>query len=520
MNFYKTCDFHFPVNENVEYKKFLANKLLLREEDLLQLTFYRKAIDARKKNGITWTCSFAFASEKPVKSPFVSSYEPPVDLIETQNGTNQTLDVIVVGSGPAGLFAALKLAKAGINPTLVEQGGSIEERIAAVNGFFTKGKLDKNSNIQFGAGGAGTFSDGKLTSGIRDSYSHTVFNSFVKFGAPDEIHYSNMPHVGTDKLVGIVKGMISQIQDLGGKVLFNTKLVDLSCPNGVLDEITLQKGKETYTLHVDRLVLAIGHSSRDTYEMLVKKLECRPKNFAAGLRIEHERKLIDQNQFGSFAQTLGAASYRLAAKTDNGRSVFSFCMCPGGEVVSAASEENACVSNGMSSYARDGKFSNSALVVNVNIDDYFDGNILSGVSFQRKMEASAYKASGCYSLPCCNTSDFLTGRTSPKFDHTPTVKNGVTEAGFDQILPAFIAQSIRQALPLFGRKIRGFDESGVLIGVESRTSAPLRILRNENLVSSIMGVYPCGEGAGYAGGIVSAGVDGLRVAAEIINGMV
>ncbi|MFC1616270.1 NAD(P)/FAD-dependent oxidoreductase [Patescibacteria group bacterium] len=429
-------------------------------------------------------------------------------------------NIVIVGSGPAGLFASLLLAKAGLKPLLIERGKDVDSRIKDVDKFSKKGILNPESNIQFGEGGAGTFSDGKLHTLINDPRSKYIFTELIKSGAPEEMAWNGRPHIGTDKLRKIVKQLRKEIIKYGGRVKFETCLTDLEIKNNKL-EIIILNNKEK--IPVDDLILATGHSARDTYKMLYdRQLKMNTKAFSIGLRIEHQAKMINKSQYGTFYKNpkLDTAKYKLTQHLKDKRPVYTFCMCPGGYVMGATSEKNAVATNGMSEYGQDGENSNSALLVPIMSSDFKSDHPLAGIEFQRHWEKKAYIAGGSnYSAPIQLVSDFLAKRTSTEIKNIkPSYKPGVKATSLDSCLPNYVIESIREALPLLDTKIKGFAHpEAVLTGVETRSSSTIRIERNEKFESNISGIYPTGEGAGHAGGIISSAIDGLSVAEAIID---
>lgn len=514
----------------------------------------KRSVDARKKVNVHFTASYrlelsseceecllARAEQKDAKlkglqirpaTPYVSLEIPQLSAFD--------LPPVVVGAGPAGLFAAWYLAKSGLKPLLVEQGAPVEERAHDVETFFRTGELNPWSNIQFGEGGAGTFSDGKLTTNLKNRYTAHVLHWFVDAGAPESILWQAHPHVGSDNLARIVSAIREDIIRLGGEVRFHTKLVEMKLEDGQLTSImlrTIQTGEEMLQ-PCTALVLACGHSARDTFELVRDAgFAMEQKPFSMGVRIEHPQALINEAQWGSAAThpALGAAEYKLAIHLPSGRSVYSFCMCPGGEVVAAASEAGGIVTNGMSNYARDGKNANAALLMNVDPADLASSDVLAGVELQRAVEQRAYRVAqeqggAPYQAPAQTVGAFLGKEHAFGGDTVhcdPTYERGVVEAPLDTVLPDFITKALREALPLMGKKIRGFDNPGALLTApETRSSSPVRICRDESLqayracsgakeVSSASGIYPCGEGPGFAGGIMSAAIDGIKVAEEV-----
>lgn len=508
-------------------KKKTAKKLRIKEADIKIFRILRESIDARKKNTIKFNYSVevecdgesrvvARANNKDVKIEEVK-YDSEFNFGSEKLHHRP----VVVGMGPAGMFAALLMAEKGYRPIVIERGEKVEERSETVEKFWKSGKLNLESNVQFGEGGAGTFSDGKLTTRIKDSRCDFVLEEFVKAGAPDEILYKGKPHIGTDILKVVVKNIREKIIELGGEVRFNSKLEDLKIKDNKLYGIVVN-GEE---VPCEALVLALGHSSRDTYEMLYKRgAFMSPKPFAIGVRIEHSQQLINENQYGKFAnhERLKAADYKLtytSPKTNRG--VYSFCMCPGGDVVAAASEDGRLVTNGMSYYSRDKENANAAIVVTVGEKDFIGDTPLKGMEFQRYYESLAYKlGGGNYHAPVQLVGDFLEDKVSKKLGNVkPSYKPGYVFADLRECLPNGVVDTLKDGLIEFDKKIKGFaQKDAVLTGIETRTSAPVKIERNEKLQSiSLEGLYPSGEGAGFAGGIISAAVDGLKSAESIMK---
>lgn len=481
-------------------KKSSLSKSALRDWKIL-----RRSVDARRKSvhlnySVGLVTHGDTAPQKPNPLP--------------QGSRPLTCRPVVIGAGPAGLFCAYKLAAYGYRPLVFERGADVDARTAAVQLFSRTGVLDTQTNIQFGEGGAGTFSDGKLTTRINDPHCGEVLQTFLRHGAPDEIAYQAKPHIGTDILRRVVKSMRQALVQAGGEIRFQSKLEAIHTTGGRITGITVN---QTH-IPCEKLILAIGHSARDTYQMLYNQgVAMEPKPFAVGVRIEHRQAFIDRAQYGGFAghPDLGAADYRLAYNGPE-RKCFSFCMCPGGYVVPAASEEQTVVVNGMSNFARSGENANSALVVNVTPDDF--PGVLGGIAFQRRCEQLAFRADAPYCAPVQNTTDFLQRRKSVKIKKvTPTYPIGYEAADLHALFPAFISNTLESAFYYFERKIKGFAAESILTGVETRTSAPVRLTRNSRMESlSHRGLYPVGEGAGYAGGIMSAAVDGLRAAERLI----
>lgn len=503
--------------EDLEAK--ILKLLNINKEQIKSYHIVKKSIDARKKNDIKfiYTIDVYIENESNIINKINNNnimltkeqfYEYPKKGIKKLNNRP-----IVVGSGPAGLFATLLLAKQGYKPILIEQGEPVEVRIKTVNHFWDTNQLNINSNVQFGEGGAGTFSDGKLNTLVKDKYNRNklVLETFVKHGANSDIIYTNKPHIGTDILCKVVKSMREEIISLGGEVRFNSKLTDLIINDNQIRGITINNKLNIYC---EVLVLAIGHSARDTFRMIEKnKMELQQKAFAIGLRIEHPQDMISESQYGNKYYTqLPPADYKLVTKTSNGRNVYSFCMCPGGYVINASSEDKRLVINGMSNSDREGKNANSAIIVSVTEKDFMDSSPLSGISFVQELESRAYQL-GNGNIPVQLLKDFKNNIISKELGQiNPSTKGSVQLSNINTILPEYMSNSIIEGIHKFGKMIKGFDrDDAVLSAIETRTSSPVRIVRNDQLESNIEGIYPCGEGAGYAGGITSAAMDGIKV---------
>ncbi|MDO8810410.1 MAG: NAD(P)/FAD-dependent oxidoreductase [Gallionella sp.] len=510
----------------------IIKRLDIHAHDLLNYRIFRRGVDARKKSNILFTYTLdaevrdeAAILERFGNDPQVSITPDTSYRFVAQAPQSLALRPVVVGMGPAGLFAGLILAQMGFHPLILERGKAVRERTKDTFGLWRQGVLNPESNVQFGEGGAGTFSDGKLHSQIKDPrhLGRKVLEEFVKAGAPEEILYASKPHIGTFRLVSMVEKMRETIQSLGGEIRFQSRVDDIEITNGKVCGVVLADGERIATNH---LVLAVGHSARDTFEMLHQRgvfIEAKP--FSIGFRIEHPQSLIDRARYGSNAGNplLGAADYKLVHHARNGRSVYSFCMCPGGTVVAAASEAGRVVTNGMSQYSRNERNANSGIVVGVSPEDY-PGNPLAGIAFQRRWESRAFELGGeNYHAPGQLVGDFLAGRPSRSFGAVrPSYMPGVQLCDLSSALPDYAIAAIREALPAFAKQIMGFDlHDAVLTGVETRTSSPIRIKRHDEGLQSVntKGLYPSGEGAGYAGGILSAAVDGIRVAEAVALGM-
>lgn len=503
----------------------IAEILQIPETEILSYQITKKAIDSRKKTDILFVYSVEVLVKNPGKIKELSVrhrvrfFEPFVYEIKKVKSQPKNRPV-VIGFGPCGIFSALLLAKAGLRPLIIERGPMMTERIKAVDKFFQEGVLNTEANIQFGEGGAGTFSDGKLYTLVNDPRSKFIFQEFVKAGAPAEILFSATPHIGTDRLREVIQKMRAEIISLGGEFLFSTRLTDLIIEQGKVSAIVVNEKEE---IPVSDLILATGHSARDVYQLLFdRQFELAAKPFSMGVRIEHKAEMINRSQYGRDFQheKLGPAKYKLVEQQTGIRPVYSFCMCPGGYVMAAASEEGMLVTNGMSELAQDGKNSNSALLVPVSPADFPSEHPLAGIEFQRYWEKRAFQVGGGnYVAPAQLVGDFLAAKPSQKAGRIqPTYPRGVSFTSLDLCLPDFVAASLRRALPLLEKKIKGFAHpEAVLTGVETRSSAPVRIVRGENREANISGVYPSGEGAGYAGGIVSSAIDGLATAEVIIE---
>lgn len=502
--------------------KAISKKLKVSPNEIQNFIIKKQSLDARNKNKIYYVYEVDVSLNN--ESEILKKNKNP-DILLSPNEEYHFIVTgkeklekrpIIVGSGPAGLFTAYLLAEHHYNPIIIERGEKVEDRIKTVNTFWQTGKLNTESNVQFGEGGAGTFSDGKLNTLVSDKEyrGRKVLEIFASCGAPQEILYSYKPHIGTDILVNVVKNMRKKIIEMGGEFLYNTCLTDIKIKNHKLVEIEVNNKDR---VECNTLILAIGHSSRDTFQMLLNhKLDMESKPFAVGIRVEHNQEMINKSQYGDkYKDLLENASYKLTYKASNHRGVYSFCMCPGGYVVNASSENNRLATNGMSNYKRDSKNANSAIIVTVFPRD-FGNHPLDGMRFQMKLEEKAYQL-GSGNIPVQLLGDFMKNRNSSDFKTVePIFKGKYQFANLNELLPSEISIALKEAFPYFGRKIIGFDyDDTILAGIESRTSSPIRIIRDKKLESNIEGIYPCGEGAGYAGGIISAAMDGIKVAEAI-----
>ena len=502
--------------EQVFQKAILKNKI--KPEEVEKWYIYKKSIDARKKEDIYYNYTIDLGlkdKKKETKYEQVEEYKFP----EIQVNRKSDVSPVIIGAGPAGLFAGLILVEHGIKPIILERGKKVEERIKDVEDFIQNKKFNTSSNIQFGEGGAGTFSDGKLNTGNSSIYSRKILEEFVKFGAPREILYTAKPHLGTDNLVEIVKNIREYIISKGGQVLFNEKVTDFEIENGKIKAVMCSKRIET-----DSVILAIGHSARDTFKRLYELgVEIQPKNFAVGVRIEHLQEDINKSQYGDKTKLeLLSADYKLVYHASNGRTCYTFCMCPGGQVMASNSEENSIVTNGMSNFARDGINANSAVLVNITVEDYYKNTPLDGIYFQEELEKKAFELGGKnYNAPVQKVGDFLENKVSSEFGKVqPTYKPGVTMANLNEILPDFISDTLKESIVELDKKLKGFaDKDAILTGVETRSSSPVQITREKDELTSVnvQGLYPCGEGAGYAGGIMTAAIDGIKCAIKILT---
>lgn len=510
---------NLKIREDMSEKEIFQtaiNKYHINKDDIINIFISKKSIDARKKDDIFYLYSIDIEVKNEKKYKHLEKVKK-IDIPQIKVKRTNYVRPVIVGAGPAGLFAAITLIQNGIKPIIIEQGSKVEERQKDIENFFANGKLNTLSNVQFGEGGAGTFSDGKLTTSINNPLCYKVLKEFVNFGAPKQILYLHKPHIGTDNLINILKNIRNYIIENGGEFLFNEKVTDFEIKNNTITAVFCSKKIET-----DCVILAIGHSARDTFEKLYSKgILMKPKNFSVGVRIEHLQSEINKAQYGTLTKLkLPPAEYKLAYHSKSGRSCYTFCMCPGGNVIASSSEKNTIVTNGMSTFLRDGTNANSAVLVNVTPDDFNDSSPLAGLYFQKDLENKAFILGGSnYFAPIQRFEDFLNNKKSEHIGNIiPTYKPGTTLSNLNEILPEFVSNTLKEGITYFDTKIKGFaNPDSILTGLETRSSSPVTILRDNNLVSNIDGLYPCGEGAGYAGGIMSAAVDGIKCAIAILE---
>lgn len=514
-----------PGYTSEDLRSAAARKLGIARTSITDIQILRKGVDARKKAHVHYviSCACKVAPSVSLKRAQVyapDTYQFPYAALKSPKRP------LVVGTGPAGIFGAYCLALAGLKPVVIERGAAVEKRSQIVDTFFETAVFSPVTNVQFGEGGAGTFSDGKLNTGNNDVRQRFVLDTYVAAGAPPDILYLAKPHMGTDNIRVVAQRMRQQLQGLGCSFAFETQLIGLDVQNGAVCGAILQNSAKTWTEETNHIVLAVGNGARDTFRMLqLCNVELEPKNFAVGVRIEHLQTAIDMAQYGSRADfdNLPAADYKVTYHAQNGRPVYSFCVCPGGDVVAAASEAGGVVTNGMSMCARAGTNCNGALIVGVTPQDFPSEDVLAGVDFQRMLEEAAYaRGGGEFTAPIQLVGDFLANRPSSRLGRVqPTYRPNTRFADLATILPSYVTKALREAIPAFARKISGFDaQDAVLTAVETRTSSPVRIVRDATTgLSNVRGLYPCGEGAGYAGGIMSAAVDGIRCAEKVCESL-
>ncbi len=515
-------------------KKYIEKKLKIKADDIRNIEILKKSVDARKKEQLSFVYQLDIECDNEKK--IVSRYKKnDVSLKEKKTIVREINDnippenkgqTVIAGFGPAGIFAAYELAKSGYKPIVIERGLDVENRKKTVEKFWNTGELDTECNVSFGEGGAGTFSDGKLNTMVKDrfGYNRKVLETFVRFtGAQENLQ---KPHIGTDKLADVVKNMRLEIERLGGEVRFGVRLDSINTEKEnetqkiVSVNVTDRESSQKQEIKCEKLILAIGHSARDTFISLHESdVEMQQKSFAIGVRVEHLQEMIGRNQYGDMYKILPTADYKLTHQTKDGRGVYSFCMCPGGYVVNASSQKGMLAVNGMSNYLRDSKNANSAMVVTVGPEDYESDDVLAGMRFQQKWEKKAYEAAGG-KIPVQLFGDFKKDRVSSEFGEViPETKGEYAFANVRKIIPESVASSIEEGITAFEKKIKGYSrDDTLLLGIESRTSSPVKILRDESMQSNIRGIYPCGEGAGYAGGITSAAMDGIKIAMQIKGG--
>ncbi|MBP5413564.1 MAG: hypothetical protein J6Y47_09975 [Bacteroidales bacterium] len=514
----KIANIRIPVDKKADLKQWVIKRYHLQAGHVEQFRIIRSSVDARNKKKIVYDYQVYVRLSKPyphlLKQADVFPYQPPV--MPEYMPWKHFHAPVVVGFGPAGMFAALYLARCKARPIVIERGSTIEHRIQEVEAFLQKKILNIRSNVQFGEGGAGAFSDGKLTTNLHSPYNDFILQEFFAHGADEDITYSATPHIGTDRLAEVVRNIRQEIMDLGGEFHFNTLFEDMQVQSDGSIAVRCSDNKTFTTQH---LLLCLGHSARDTISMLYAKgLPMQAKAYSMGVRIEHKQQYINKMQYGNFASYLPNAAYKAAVHLAD-RSVYTFCMCPGGVVMASASEKDTIVTNGMSRKARDEENANAALLVNVLPEDYYHDSPLDGMAFQARYERAAYAVGGDYRAPANLVDEFLKNKVAVSARSVqPSYPHGVVFCDLESCLPTFVVRALREALPLLNKRMPGFAHpDAVLTGVETRSSSPVRILRNEHRESTISGVYPIGEGAGYAGGIMSAALDGLTTAMCIVG---